>query len=189
MEKCKIISKLFTELKNLIPGNAIEVKVDDILFILDKSRYFGDLDSTGTISVRLAKSNKLRYPSASYGDGYTFKDPDECYCSIAESLSTWSDLDELLSDTLTQLELNYLSRVATDFVTGRHLLGNKEDFDYTLFRLEVQLSISHASLYLILTKRQKNLINGLSNNFFGGLKDMCEQLNLDYIRFINALNK
>ncbi len=83
-------------------------------------------------------------------------------------------------------EAYMMSAIASDFVTGNHLLGRPRDRK----QMETMHDISVAFMKIddgdLLTAREKELLGKLSEQFYGGAEDMCVQLGVDFSKYVKA---
>lgn len=82
-------------------------------------------------------------------------------------------------NVLTGIEKEQLSMVASDLLTGNHLLGRFRTYDQKKLMIEFCKTLQNIDDDKKLTKRQIGLILDMSTMFYGGIEDMCEQLNVD----------
>ena len=89
-----------------------------------------------------------------------------------------------LENVLKKKKKNYLSGIVSDLLTGNYLLGRK--------RTDGQMSLmkefcSQAESGGKLSRRQVGLILEMSKMFYGGIEDMCEQLNVNTEKIKDAV--
>lgn len=92
-----------------------------------------------------------------------------------------------LENVLTSIEKNYLSGIASDLLTGNYLLGRKRADEQMSLMKEFCSSLSQAESGNKLSRRQVGLILEMSKMFYGGIEDMCEQLNANTEKIKDAV--
>jgi hypothetical protein len=73
------------------------------------------------------------------------------------------------------------SLLACDLVTGNFLLGRPRTEEYKALMVEFAEAVDKVNMHLEITEREKELFLNMSEMFYGGTDDMCEQLNIDKI--------
>lgn len=110
---------------------------------------------------------------------------------MEEYIGTYRDIREdgrmKLENVLTSIEKNYLSGIASDLLTGNYLLGRKRADEQMSLMKEFCSSLSQAESGNKLSRRQVGLILEMSKMFYGGIEDMCEQLNTNTEKIKDAV--
>lgn len=91
-------------------------------------------------------------------------------------------------NVLTGIEKAQLSMVASDLLTGNHLLGRFRTYDQKRLMIEFCKALNDIDNGNKLTKRQVGLILEMSKMFHEGIDDMCEQLGIDPVQVKQALS-
>ena len=81
---------------------------------------------------------------------------------------------------MTNNEKKILSLVASDLLTGNHLLGRPRSNEHHTMMSEFCNTCNKLTNNIQLTGRDIELITEMGNIFYGGIEDMCEQLGIDY---------
>ena len=79
-----------------------------------------------------------------------------------------------------------MSAIASDFVTGNHLLGRLCDRKQMETMHEISVAFTKIDDGDLLTVREKELLGKLSEQFYGGAEDMCDQLGADFGKYTKA---
>lgn len=90
--------------------------------------------------------------------------------------------------SLTKKEKHTISTVASDLVSGRYLVTVITDDEKNMLREFADLFKS-VELGIKLTGRETDLIQCLSDQFYGGMEDMCEQICIDYKKLKDVLDE
>ena len=90
-------------------------------------------------------------------------------------------------NVLTGIEKEQLSMVASDLLTGNHLLGRFRTYDQKRLMIEFCKALNDIDNGNKLTKRQVGLILEMSKMFHEGIDDMCEQLGVDPVQVKHAI--
>lgn len=83
-------------------------------------------------------------------------------------------------------EAYMMSAIASDFVTGNHLLGRPRDRKQMKTMHEISVAFTKIDDGDPLTAREKELLGKLSEQFYGGVEDMCDQLGADFGKYTKA---
>jgi hypothetical protein len=83
-------------------------------------------------------------------------------------------------------EAYMMSAIASDFVTGNYLLGRPRDKKQMETMHEISVAFTKIDDGDPLTARAKELLSKLSEQFYGGAEDMCEQLGADFNKYTKA---
>ena len=84
-------------------------------------------------------------------------------------------------------EREMLSNVASDLLTGNHLLGRPRTLEYKLSEFTTAAEIANEGKRL--TRRQAALLKEMETMFHDGREDMAEQLGIDLEKLNNALHR
>lgn len=96
---------------------------------------------------------------------------------------------ELIAKYLTKQECNLLSVIATDLLTGAHLLGKRKDVEgYRPFLKEVLWMLVCVNKGTELNDRQRAMLIQMATNFHDGAEDMAEQLGIDTWKVREAID-
>ena len=85
-----------------------------------------------------------------------------------------------------------LSNVASDLLTGNHLLGRPRTLEYKCLLSEFTTAAEKANEGKRLTRRQAALLKEMETMFHDGREDMAEQLGIKketFIKYINCKSK
>lgn len=82
-----------------------------------------------------------------------------------------------------------LSNVASDLLTGNHLLGRPRTLEYKCLLSEFTTAAERANEGKRLTRRQAALLKEMETMFHDGREDMAEQLGIDLEKLNNALHR
>lgn len=82
-----------------------------------------------------------------------------------------------------------LSNVASDLLTGNHLLGRPRTLEYKRLLSEFTTAAEIANEGKRLTRRQAALLKEMETMFHDGREDMAEQLGIDLEKLNNALHR
>ena len=85
-------------------------------------------------------------------------------------------------------EMEMLSNVASDLLTGNHLLGRPRTLEYKRLLSEFTTAAEIANEGKRLTRRQAALLKEMETMFHDGREDMAEQLGIDLEKLNNALH-
>lgn len=86
-------------------------------------------------------------------------------------------------------EREMLSNVASDLLTGNHLLGRPRTLEYKRLLSEFTTAAEIANEGRRLTRRQAALLKEMETMFHDGREDMAEQLGIDLEKLNNALHR
>lgn len=86
-------------------------------------------------------------------------------------------------------EKEMLSNVASDLLTGNHLLGRPRTLEYKRLLSEFTTAAGIANEGKRLTRRQAALLKEMETIFHDGREDMAEQLGIDLEKLNNALHR
>ena len=86
-------------------------------------------------------------------------------------------------------EREMLSNVASDLLTGNHLLGRPRTLEYKRLLSEFTTAAEIANEGKRLTRRQAALLKEMETMFHDGREDMAEQLGIDLEKLNNALHR
>lgn len=87
------------------------------------------------------------------------------------------------------MEKEMLSNVASDLLTGNHLLGRPRTLEYKRLLSEFTTAAEIANEGKRLTRRQAALLKEMETMFHDGREDMAEQLGIDLEKLNNALHR
>ena len=79
-----------------------------------------------------------------------------------------------------------MSAIASDFVTGNHLLGRPRSRKQMETMHEISVAFTKIDDGDPLTAREKELLDKLSEQFYGSAEDMCDQLGTDFGKYAKA---
>lgn len=83
-------------------------------------------------------------------------------------------------------EAYMMSAIASDFVTGNHLLGRPRDRKQTETMHDISVAFTKIDDGDPLSARERELLGKLSEQFYGGAEDMCDQLGADFGKYVQA---
>ena len=86
-------------------------------------------------------------------------------------------------------EMEMLSNVASDLLTGNYLLGRPRTLEYKCLLSEFTTAAEIANEGKRLTRRQAALLKEMETMFHDGREDMAEQLGIDLEKLNNALHR
>ena len=81
---------------------------------------------------------------------------------------------------MTEEDKQLLSAIATDLLTGNHLLGRKRSDDHKSLMEEFCIASYNVNNNKELSDREKDIMIEMGKIFYEGIPDMCEQLHIDY---------
>ena len=84
-------------------------------------------------------------------------------------------------------EKELLSNVASDLLTGNHLLGRKRSEEHMAMMAEFCKACLKLESDATLSDRDKELFLEMSDIFYGGMEDMCGQLEIAYSKLQKIL--
>lgn len=84
-------------------------------------------------------------------------------------------------------EAYMMSAIASDFVTGNHLLGRPRDRKQMETMHEISVAFEKICNSESLSSREKDLLEKLSEQFHDGAEDMCVQLGVDFCKYSKAV--
>lgn len=85
-------------------------------------------------------------------------------------------------------EKEMLSNIASDLLTGNHLLGRPRTSEYRYLLSEFTTAAGIANEGKRLTRRQAALLKEMETKFHDGREDMAEQLGIDLTKLNDSLN-
>lgn len=80
---------------------------------------------------------------------------------------------------MTDNEKRLVSCIVSDLLTGNHLLGRPRSKEQIDLMKEFGTAVRNAEAGKLLTNRERELLKEAASDFYGGAKDMCEQLGID----------
>ena len=78
-------------------------------------------------------------------------------------------------------EQELLSAIASDLLTGNYLLGRPRSKEHMDLMKEFAVAAGKVNERLDISEREKELLRNMSDVFYGGPEDMCEQLGIDKV--------
>ena len=83
-----------------------------------------------------------------------------------------------MNESLTQNEKQMISQVATDLVTGNHLLGRSRPDGYKELMREVGNAFAAVKSFSV-TSRQRDILSELIENYYDGYEEVASQIGVD----------
>ena len=83
-----------------------------------------------------------------------------------------------MNESLTQNEKQMISQVATDLVTGNHLLGRSRPDGYKELMREVGNAFAAVKSFSV-TSRQRDILSELIENYHDGYEEVASQIGVD----------
>ena len=83
-----------------------------------------------------------------------------------------------MNESLTQNEKQMISQVATDLVTGNHLLGRSQPDGYKELMREVGNAFAAVKSFSV-TSRQRDILSELIENYHDGYEEVASQIGVD----------
>ncbi|MBR5672459.1 MAG: hypothetical protein IKX02_03370 [Spirochaetales bacterium] len=86
---------------------------------------------------------------------------------------------------MTNEEKQLMPQIATDLLTGNYLLYPRSEKQKELMA-EFKMALWKVTMLRPLTPREKELIEEAAKAFYGGMPDMCDQLDIpiDYLEHL-----
>ena len=95
--------------------------------------------------------------------------------AVGDGIQTAS---KTMNESLTQNEKQMISQVATDLVTGNHLLGRSRPDGYKELMREVGNAFAAVKSFSV-TSRQRDILSELIENYHDGYEEVASQIGVD----------